>query len=306
MTYFSDILEISKSLDDVIEKGSRLESKSSGGSLRKGLTFDPTRPYEMTSESEFYNPYRQLEGGGYMPYPVDYWREKGKTASKEPYIEVQILYDQIEFKRSQYNGQILKSMNDLFKGEVPVGTTHTYSNGVTYKKLAPGRWAPVKDTSKPMTGHADIEAHAKQVLGLKDAIKNKQKEEDSSKQSVEAARREAFNHAKEIASHIFGDELPERLKQHFDKKEAEYSMKDKDKGNTPEQKLVALDKEVKGKKHSVKVQFTHNGKQYDHEFKNVMGHSQSEISGRISDLVKKKIPGAMINKIKTEAIQEKK
>ena len=119
-------------------------------------------------------------------------------------------------------------------------------------------------------------------------------------QVKEEARREAMNQVKEAMKHIFGDELPESLKAHFDKYDKEVADKDKEKKVTPEDKLAELKHEVKGKKHDVHVHFTAGGKGYQHTFPGIMGHSTQEVTGRITEMVKKKIPGAVIHRVKTE------
>jgi hypothetical protein len=45
------------------------------------------------------------------------------------------------------------------------------------------------------------------------------------------------------------------------------------------------------------VEFTHNGKKFNHTFDNMTGASKEEITGRVQSLVKKRIPGSVITKI---------
>lgn len=297
----SDIIELSKSLDSVIEAGEKIENRAQ--ELRKGLSFDPFRPIEMHEERTFYNPYQWMDNG-YMPHKPEYWYDQGVDKEKNEYAEVHKLYAGINGTRSLYRAL---ERGDLEKaGAVPVGTVHTYTNGVKYKKIAEGQWAPVRDSNKQMTGHEDIERHATSVNTVKDHIKQRSKEGAMTDQLKEEARREAMKQVKEAMKHIFGDELPDSLKQHFDKHDKETAAKDKEAKVTPEDKLAEMKNDIKGKKHDVHVHFTHNGKDYQHTFSGVMGHNTQEVSGRIGDMVKKKIPGAIINRIKTDIKEQAK
>lgn len=304
MSVFCDITELSSTLDDVIEKGQKIESKQEEV-LMKGLSFDPYRPHDMNEQSQFYNPYRWVDDG-YMPYPVEHWRSLGKDENRESYAEVQKLYDAINFRRSAFKSFSKTVETDLAKaGVVPVGTVHTYQNGVRYKKVADGQWAPVKDPSKPMTGHDDIERHALGIQKVEEQIKAKTKEQSNLEQVKEEARREAQKQVQEAMKQMFGGELPEGLSKYFGKVTQENDMKDRESGKAPEMKLNEIQDELKPKKHTVMVEFTHNGKKYNHEFDNVLGHSKEEISGRIADLVKKRIPGAQIGRMTTTAKEKK-
>lgn len=74
--------DIASVLDDVILKSEHLVQRdrereaNQKRALRKSLSFDPFRPHEMTAESGFYNPYRQLGDGSYAPHRAAYWMEQ--------------------------------------------------------------------------------------------------------------------------------------------------------------------------------------------------------------------------------------
>ena len=300
MRMFCDITEIADTLDDVIDKGLSIKDNN----LRKGLTFDPFDPVTMSEQSNFYNPYQWVDNG-YMPHPVEHWREQGK-GERDEYAEVHKLYDQINFRRSAFKSLTKALDTDLVKaGAVPVGTVHTYTNGVKYKKVADGQWAPVKDPSKPMTGHQDIEAHASNVTKIQEQIKAKTKEAGQGEEYKDAAKREAQKAVMEAMKQMYGGELPPMLKQHFDKIGKQNAMADQEKGKDAPTKLKEVEAELKPKKHDVSVEFTHNGQNYNHHFPAVLGSSKEEVSGRIAELVKKKIPGAVIGKMNVEPKEEK-
>ena len=303
MPMFCEITELAKELDDVIKKGLSIPEKED---LKKALTFDPFRPSSVGPDSDIYTPYKWVDNG-FMPYEVDHWRNAGKDSDRDSYAEVQKLYDQINFRRSAFKSMIKNIDTDLVKaGAVPVGTVHTYQNGVKYKKIADGQWAPLKDTSKPMTGHDDIERHALGIEKVQGAIKQKTREATMTESIKEEARREAMKTVQEALKQVFGDEMPEGLSKYFGKVSQQNEMKDRETGKDPQTRLQELSKELsKPEKHTVTVEFTHNGKKFNHTFDNITGASKEEITGRIQDLVKKRIPDSVITKINTVKKEQK-
>jgi len=296
MPMFCDITEIADTLDDMIEKGLAIKTNQQED-LRKGLTFDPFNPSTMHEQSTIYNPYKWVDDG-YMPYTVDHWRALGKCPDKESYAEVVKLYDMINFRVSAFKSFSKTLDTDLIKaGVVPIGTVHTYSNGVKYKKMQEGKWAPVKDLSKPMTGHDDIESHASGVNKIQDQIKSRTKDDALSGTIKEEAKREAQKQVQEALKQVFGGEMPDALKKYFGKVTQENDMKDQENGKDAPTKLKEAEEGLKPKKHHVAVDFTHNGKAYKHEFPAVHGHSKEDVQGRVVDMIKKKLPGAVIGKI---------
>lgn len=296
MSMFCDITEIGATLDDMIEKGLAIKTYEEED-LRKGLTFDPFNPSTMHEQSTIYNPYKWVDNG-YMPYTVDHWRALGKDPDRESYAEVVKLYDMINFRASAFKSFTETLDTDLIKaGAVPVGTVHTYSNGVKYKKIQEGKWAPVKDVSKPMTGHEDVERHASGVTKINEEMKARTKESTLTESIKEEAKREAQKQVQEAMKHIFGGEMPDSLKKYFGKITQENDMKDVEGQKDAPTKLKEVEAALKPVDHHVAVAFTHNGKQFTHEFPKVAGQSKEEVSGRVADLVKKKIPGSVIGKI---------
>jgi hypothetical protein len=171
---------------------------------------------------------------------------------------------------------------------------------VKYRKIAEGKWAPVKDESKPMTGHDDIERHALGISQVNEHIKAKTREQSTTEEIKEEARREAVKTVQEAMKQIFGSEMPEGLSKYFGKIQQGNDAKDIEKQKDAPTKLGEIEKELKSKKHKVSVEFTHNGKKYTHEFASIDGHSPEDVKGRVADLIKKRIPGAVIGRINTQ------
>jgi hypothetical protein len=61
-----------------------------------------------------------------------------------------------------------------------------------------------------------------------------------------------------------------------------------------------IEKQKKTKKHHVHVSFKMGNKEYTHHFKDVESGSHSEASEKVQSALKKKFPGAMVNRIKAE------
>jgi len=69
------ISDISSLLDGMIEKA---EKKEEPQKIRKALSFNPATLTQMTHESMFYNPYRTMSDGTFLPYTPEYWADQGK------------------------------------------------------------------------------------------------------------------------------------------------------------------------------------------------------------------------------------
>jgi hypothetical protein len=99
------IRDIAGFLDDIIEKGTKIENGEEedegpkekenptpelgeGGEdekeIKKGLSFDLMTPHTMGYGSRFYNPYRMMPDGSFMPHDAAHWTSMGKN--KENYM----------------------------------------------------------------------------------------------------------------------------------------------------------------------------------------------------------------------------
>lgn len=279
--------------------------KLKGNPLNKSLTFDPFSPHEMNSESSYYNPYRFVDGG-YMPHPTSYWREQGKREEIDNYHQTNIYFEKYGNRSNALKSFAETVGEDLIKaGAVPIGTVHTYKNGDKFKKVGEGRWQPVGEVKAGQAptqktrdiDHDQTEKDAQKISDLRDAIKNKYAESGTEQKHTAATHAQL----KEFAHAVFGDELPDGVKAHLDKKEKELG-----KPNVP----AAMQKPIKEiqrhftKKHHVSVTFKVNGQTYKHDFKDVTGDSQDAVQAQITDMLKKKIPGATITRIHTEKSKE--
>lgn len=81
-----NILEISEILDEQIKKAFNNKNlkKSVAGyeyEIKKGLSFDITNIQRMGNDEEsgYYNPYQTSIDGGFFPYDVSYWSDRGKN-----------------------------------------------------------------------------------------------------------------------------------------------------------------------------------------------------------------------------------
>jgi hypothetical protein len=317
-----DMNELASLLDEPIEKGTRLERRSSKISrfeeqISKGLSHDPFMPHTMNDDSPYYNPYRQIDGG-YAPYPVSHWVDQGKK--EEDYLTTQQYYAQIAPAAPQmekFRGFARSITHDLVKaGAVPVGTVHTYRDGQRYKKQAEGQWVPLagleSDKLRSHLEHAkpehremanqEMERHASQTSQIQDAIKRKEGEEKVTGEAKRQAMKEAIAHVRGAMKHLYDGPLPEKLEQHF--KQAEKKHADKKPELKPEQHLEKLGETLAGKKHHVTVGFTHSGKQYEHTFQNVQAASHGEATDKVTTELGKKLKGAQIHRIKAVSVRE--
>lgn len=275
------------------------ELKGDKRPLVKGLTFDPMNPQLFSPELGYYNPYQQVDGA-YLPYSADYWEKNGKDLSVDGYENTRRFYKEY-FGKSQALKDLSKAIeSDLFKaGIVPVGTVHVYRNGDKYRKVAEGRWEPIGEKNAvKQPQHNDLERDASVVNRLKEEIKTRQKDEQTANDHT--AR--THTQLKEFASAIFGGEMPESVKAHFDKHEK--TMASVDPKNIKDN-LKKIEPQIQSKSHKVTITFTIGGKEYNHVFNDVGGMSQTEVAQNVSDLIKKKIPGASISHVKAEINKDK-
>lgn len=294
--------------DEGMKKFHENWQKLKGNPLNKSLSHDPFSPHEMGVESSYYNPYRLVDGG-YMPHPTSYWREQGKDVEIDNYNQTNIYYSKY-LNRSNAMKSFAETIGqDLIKGgAVPIGTVHTYKNGDKFKKVGEGRWQPVGESRPGQPAqpgqqktkdidHAQTEKDAQKIADIRNAIKQKYAESGSDQKHTQATHAQLT----EFAHAIFGDELPDKVKEHLEKKEKELN-----KPNLPKE-MVKPVKEIQRhftKKHNVNVTFKVGGQTYTHAFKDVTGDSQDAVKEQIMNMVKKKIPGAMITRMHTEKSKE--
>lgn len=276
--------------DEKMQKFHHNWQELKGKPMGKSLSHNPFEPVEMSSESSYYNPYRMVDGA-FLPHPTAYWREQGKLAHVDSYNQTDVFFSTY-FGKSQALKNFADTVgSDLVKGgAVPVGTVHTYKNGDKFKKVGEGQWQPVGEVKVKTPDHATTEKDAGHVAKIRDAIKAKYKDQES----VQAHTTAGHAQLKEFAHAIFGDELPEGVKAHLDKKEKELS-----KPNVHPSAVKPI-KEIQRhftKKHKVNVTFKINGQPYTHSFENVNGGSQDEVSNTVTEMIKKKIPGAQITRV---------
>lgn len=323
---FTELIDLAASLDEHIEKGEKLELKKASqkkADLRKALTFDPYNPTTYNEDSGIYNPYRMVDGGGYLPYPVEYWRSQGKDAQHlengqpsgdyiDSYDSVKRLYD--KFKPVEQASQNLRAFRrslemDLFKaGAVPIGTVHTYSDGQRYVKQGEGQWKPVaandgnvrkyldhpnKEWSKQVNGM--ISQHAEKIARIKDAIERKSKIEKDTP-DLKGALDTLKTH---FSKFYEGGKIPDDVHEFFEK--VSKNPDGLSSSAKPESKEANKDskKQVSDapKKHHVGVEFSHNGQNYNHNFENIQANSHGEAVAQIMKIMDKRLPGHKLSKI---------
>lgn len=91
-----DLDEIIGLLDDVIEPKKPID---------KSLSFNPARLQTMSEEGPYYNPYRVMEDGSFMPHPREYWTSVGKEP--EGYQNVFELYRDAGHYRKSLKSKII-------------------------------------------------------------------------------------------------------------------------------------------------------------------------------------------------------
>jgi len=318
---FSDLEEVASLLDDCIEKAFAKKGKVQKyeDSIIKGLSHDPFNPVMMTEEQPYYNPYRQMQDGSFLPHSVEYWESQGKSSDDynttrqfyQNYIPVSQARDRLEtFSRSL--------SNDLFKaGAVPVGTVHTYRDGHKYKKMGEGQWAPVGDPSERMStwlnhskpeyrqqANQEIERHGTQVTALEEMIKRKQSEQQTQERVKQEMTKEIMGKVKDAMSKLYDGKMPDEVSQHFDKNEAKEDGKIK-----PEDALKDLESKLSQNytpKHDVTVSFIHNGKRYEHVFPNIQAKGHHDAIDKVQGAISQKLKGAQVTGIQASRSKEDK
>jgi len=185
-----DMREIATILDQTIEKSERVRAKErelvkgERLSIRKALSFDPTRISEMSPESQFYNPYRQMGDGSYAPHSPEHWAEQGRMdqsdAGKAYHNMVRNPdgYREADNMLNVMKSVIIRTADEcIVKGRnLPIGTVHDY-NGQRYQKTGPGKWvlmaAGKKSADHPV--EADHQKRHAAISGELDARKRGEK-----------------------------------------------------------------------------------------------------------------------------------
>jgi len=231
-----DILEIASILDDGIVKAhSRARRKMR--KIRKGLSFNPMAPHEMSADSPYYCPYLQLQDGSFAPYPEEVWNQDPTNTN---YRTVQQFYSVVGenfrpgpavrefriFKKSVPSKvKVVKAstgrQSDLHH-EVAIGTIHTYKDGRKYRKVSAGVWVPEKletqhslmhhDDKKRKAAHGELERHAQHTRKIESVLKQKK---DRAKM-IEEAKKEVLRHIRGSIGKLFDGPMPDGLKQDYD------------------------------------------------------------------------------------------
>jgi len=203
----SEIQIVAELLNDTIAKGEQLSNKAKpsmrkGHELRKslnGLTFDPWKPKTVTpTDSQFYNPYRIMPDGSYMPHSKEHWDSMGQRVHGEfktprgDYANTQRFYDQYgiadEGQRRGFRG-LTHMMRDIGKsfqvleGDIIIkaeqGTKHKYRDGRNYLKTETG-WRPVGASMgdrirlRDPGAEKELDKHYRATSTLKDHISKRQ------------------------------------------------------------------------------------------------------------------------------------
>ena len=82
-------------------------------SVKKSLSFNPLSIPEMTLDSNYYNPYRTLSDGTFMPHPREYWTSQGRNP--EGYQNVFEMYRDAGAYRKSLS-ELSKNVENLIKG----------------------------------------------------------------------------------------------------------------------------------------------------------------------------------------------
>jgi len=212
-----DILETASILDEHIEKAAKKAF------LEKGVTFDPSNPHLMGGDSSYYSPYLELADGGFVPFPVQHWKDQGRdenayNTTRQFYQDAGERFKPVEEAVRAFRG-FGKSIDTLFKAlPVPIGTIHTYADGVKYKKMKEGQWLPVRSPNTPAFDHPsegkrkkaslEIDTHAQKVK----AIQDEQKKRKETHALVHTTKKEVLRHVRTA----LGKTIPPEAKQHFD------------------------------------------------------------------------------------------
>lgn len=207
---------------------------------------------------------------------------------------------------------------DLIKaGAVPIGTVHTYSDGQRYVKQAEGKWVPVaandgrmrkylSHPNKEWSGIANrqISEHADRVQKIKDLIEKKSEGEKGNPKL-----KEALETMKQHFSKFYDDgKIPDEVHEFFEKVAKNpdgltETSKPADKKADQDSKKQIADAP---KKHHVGVEFTHNGQNYTHDFKDIQASSHGEAVSKIMKIMEKRLPGHQLTRIRSHSPKEEK
>lgn len=342
----SDIDKIASILDEHIEKGLHLEANRRPSSkveeyeetICKALSFNPNHPFEMKEDSPYYNPYAAHPMGGYYPYEKDTWTTQGDmrllgtssgTRGADGYRTVDAFYNVAGDEPMDFKPPIVQQSTSIFAGfrksiddyvikggPVPVGTTHTYADGQTYKKIAEGKWVATaglesKKTEKylkhkdpKVRGQASgaIEQHAGQKKNIQDMIKQRQGEQKVITEAKNQAVQAAGAHTHKMMSQMFDGKPPKQFQQAHEEHMKAHGAQ----SENPKEMLKQHGEGLKPKTHNVKVGFTHQGKEYSHSFEGVAaGHHQEAIE-KVTELLRQKLPGAQLTRVHAETTKQPK
>jgi hypothetical protein len=336
----NDLVELSNILDEHIEKGESLDLSERRRTtskidqyeevISKGLTFDPFSPRTMTAESPYYNPYLQHPDGGFMPHPEETWiagragtqgyetvrefyRITGDGEMDADYHRPKVIAQASRSQFARFSKSIDSFVEDgetIMKGaKVPVGTTHTFADGNTYKKLAEGKWAPVagveSHATRRLLAHEDpkvrqqandqLEVHAGHKMKINELIKQKKKEDEVVGRAKNEAVQAAASHTKQMMDKMYDGKPPKHLEEAHKK-----IMGDHGADLDPKATLEKEGEKLKPKTHHVAVKFTHQGKEYNHKFENVHGTSHQDAIARVQEILKQKLPGHQLTGVRAE------
>lgn len=207
----TDIEKMLPLLDEVIEQ--KVE-------MKKGLTFNPFDPAPVQRDSYMmHNPYVWCDDG-FMPMDAKYWGEQApesaldgkvfRPQSEDAYNVNEEFYRKYVYMKGLRGLEELSALvksdapaTGLKKMAAPIGTVHTYSNGIQYVKVAEGKWLPKQ---KPKQG-----AKPEEVKKPRAAAKPKEPKKDL--------------HAKIEEHHARTKKQVETIKQHIAAKEQEHKMR---------------------------------------------------------------------------------
>lgn len=312
---FSDLDNLASSLlDEHIAKAfSKPSRKKDERQLIKSLSHDPFDPVLMTHESTYYNPYRAMPDGSFLPYPVSHWADQGKDP--DGYGATQRFYDYyLPVKKSL---ETLKSFSkvvgsDLIKaGAVPIGTVHTYRDGGKYRKVAEGQWVPVSDQSDRMKtwmnhpnpeyrrqANQEIEKHGTQTVALEEMIAKRQREKAGQDDIRQQIAKEVAKNLKGIFEKMYDGKVPDNVAAHLDK------IHGKEEKIDPKKAVSEVTNEVVKPKHNVTMKFMHNGKKYEHTFPNVEGSGHFDAIDKVSQALKKKLGGIQLLSANAQTVKQ--
>jgi len=311
--------DLSSILDETIQKGFELEDKviKRNDELRKGLSHNPFKPHDMNDDSPYYNPYK-MGDTGWHPYEAQYWYDRGKKPEQDNYATVnqfygkEILATGIDETINRFAALTKSVTNDLlFKGgAVAVGTVHTYTDGLKYKKVQEGKWLPVaaneqrgmmharlQDPKEGPGASAALDFHAGQKSKIEGHLKEKQQEERVTHQATS----QAMDHVHETLKKIYGDKMPNKAKHAVNENAEKLAATHPDK-----KRLEKLGEQMETKGHDVEILVEVGGKQIPHKFTNVQGKDKKEVKTKVEEELKKLLPAAKISTLKVKEVEQPK